>query len=122
MITIFTPTHRDGVYLLETYEALKEQTLQEWQWVIIPNNTGIVPDTILSDTRVKVVPYDNNTPSPDGRHKIGALKRFACEQCDGDILVELDDDDLLPPNALEKILSVFEDPNTICVLQHRRVC
>jgi len=105
MISIFTPTHRDGTYLLETYESLKEQTYPEWQWVIVPNNGGIVP--FFDDARIKIVQYDKD--SPDGRNSIGALKRFACEHCDGDILVELDDDDLLPPDALERILAVFED-------------
>jgi hypothetical protein len=31
------------------------------------------------------------------------LKRFACEQCAGDMFVELDNDDMLLPHALARI-------------------
>ncbi len=46
------------------------------------------------------------TPSTDivKKPKIGALKRFACDQCKGEILCELDHDDMLVPGILEKII------------------
>jgi O-antigen biosynthesis protein len=106
MISIFTPTHRDGTFLIETWESLKEQTMPEWQWVLVPNGNGVVPDVIKEDPRVKIVPF-NGSQMVDGRCSIGELKRFACENCDGDIFVELDDDDLLTINALEKIAAAF---------------
>ena len=41
-------------------------------------------------------------------NKIGEIKRFACELCTGDILVEADHDDEFTPNALERIQEEFE--------------
>lgn len=108
LISIFTPTHRDGTYLYETYKSIKEQTYPLWQWVIVPNGNGIVPDEIREDPKVKIVPFTGN-PLPDGRYIIGELKRFCCQQCDGEIYLELDDDDLLTPNALEKVALEFLD-------------
>lgn len=40
---------------------------------------------------------------------IGALKRFACEKCCGEYLVELDHDDLLAPDALRKLSTAITD-------------
>lgn len=108
LLSIFTPTHRDGTYLLEAWETIKEQTFLEWQWVIVVNNGGVVPDEISRDARVKVVTYLYSSSAGKG-FSIGALKRFACQHCTGEVFVELDDDDLLPPDALEKIHSAFLD-------------
>jgi SAM-dependent methyltransferase len=64
----------------------------------VPNGPAFaVPEQITADARVRVV------PAPDSAKGIGALKRFACEQCVGDVLVELDHDDILLPQALARI-------------------
>jgi SAM-dependent methyltransferase len=41
---------------------------------------------------------------------VGPLKHFACSKCTGDILLELDHDDLLTPDALEEVVKAFEEP------------
>jgi SAM-dependent methyltransferase len=40
---------------------------------------------------------------------VGPLKGEACSLCTGDILLELDHDDLLTPTALEEVAAAFED-------------
>jgi glycosyltransferase involved in cell wall biosynthesis len=98
MISIITPTH-DTRWLKETEESLCVQSYSgPWEWVIVPNNGAEVDVNIDA----KIVPYE-------GEQKIGAIKRFACEQAEGDIIVELDHDDLLTPNALELIADAFAD-------------
>lgn len=109
LISIFTPTHRDGTFLKETWETLKEQTYPLWQWVIVPNGNGVVPEDIAMDKKVKVVPFIGD-PLPDGRYVIGALKRFACENCDGEVYLELDDDDLITPEAIYRVVEEFQNP------------
>ena len=107
-ISIFTPTH-DPKYLHEVYESIKEQDFDEW--LIVPNGkikwmkqSFDVYNTVLIDPRIKVVWYEGNQES-----NIGALKAFACEHCTGAILVELDHDDLLTPDAIAEIREAFED-------------
>jgi glycosyltransferase involved in cell wall biosynthesis len=39
------------------------------------------------------------------------LKAFACEQATGDILLELDCDDMLAPTAIEEVKAAFADPS-----------
>ncbi|MEO8487233.1 MAG: glycosyltransferase [Betaproteobacteria bacterium] len=97
--TVFTPTHRPD-HLADAFDSLVAQTRADWEWVLVPNGPhASIPDRIAQDVRVRVV------PAPDGvaEQGIGALKRFACIQARGTWLVEFDHDDLLVPNALERI-------------------
>lgn len=97
LISIFTPTH-DTRYLAETYRSLLEQRDVSWEWVIVPNGDNVaIPGTIQADDRVRIC------PSPTGMTGIGRLKKFACSQCKGEYLLELDHDDLLTPDALQRI-------------------
>lgn len=98
-ISIFTPTHKPD-YLVEAHASLVAQSLADWEWILVPNGPAFqIPQPIRADPRVRVV------AAPDwiARLGVGTLKRFACEQCEGDVLVELDHDDLLLPTALAKI-------------------
>ena len=94
MISVITPTHNPR-FLSETHAALKEQTRKDWEWVLVPNGPALGVE-FPKGRKVRVVPYE-------GVPNIGAIKRFAFDQARGDILVELDHDDLLRPDALERI-------------------
>lgn len=100
-ISIFTPTH-DSRWLPDAYNSIKDQDF--FEWVIVYNNGGV--PVKFNDERVKShILYK----SPE---YVGALKAYACEQCTGDILLELDHDDWLTPNAIEEVKKAFEDPET----------
>ncbi len=109
-VSVITPVN-DTSYLNETYDSLVCQSEAHWEWVLVPNGGAVIPDNISSDRRVKVVPFADKSERfyRDGRFSIGALKRFACAKAMGDVIVELDADDLLVPDALEKIENVFTD-------------
>jgi glycosyltransferase involved in cell wall biosynthesis len=101
MISIFTPTN-NSEYLPEVYKSLLAQTDPDWEWVIIYNNGG-VPMT-FDDPRVKSnIVYR----APEW---VGTLKHVACGMCTGDILLELDHDDLLMPTAIAEVKAAFTDP------------
>lgn len=95
-------------YIQQAWASLLEQGYTDWEWVIVPNAGAIVPENIASSDKVVVVQGEDDQ---DGKNKVGRLKFFACLNCCGDILVELDADDLLAPNALQKINETFQDPN-----------
>lgn len=109
LISIFTPVHPQSLrWLGECYDSLVEQTVTDWEWVVVPNRGAVVPDRIASDKRVKVYPFPDSAFPPIGESAaIGALKRYATERCSGDIYVELDCDDLLRQDALDKIGEAF---------------
>ena len=98
-VSIYTATH-SNVYLRDAYDSIKDQPFHEW---ILAFNHGGIP-TDFGDPRVKVHTLYS---SPE---KVGPLKAFCCEQATGDILLELDHDDMLLPMAVEKVQKAFEDP------------
>jgi len=51
-----------------------------------------------------IVPYTGQTQN------IGELKRFACQACRGDVLVEVDHDDELTPDCLTELAAAFTAP------------
>lgn len=104
MISVITP-HFEGTnpYIRETYESLCDQTLQDWQWVVVLNNGGKLPAGVYFDKRVKVVDLG------DCEQSIGMLKRTACSEADGEYILELDADDLLTPDALEETQRTFDE-------------
>jgi len=99
-ISIITPTHNGSKYLPELWETIKKQTFQDFEWIIIKNNGGIVN---FDEPKAKIFEIEN----PD--KSIGRVKRFACEQVKGEIIVEIDHDDLITSDCLEEIVKAFED-------------
>lgn len=100
-ISVITPTH-DPKWLNETWESLKAQTHQDWEWVLVPNGQAIGRDVTLfaslaKDKRVRMVPLLDATTS------VGAIKKFAFGKGEGDVLFELDHDDVLAPTALAEV-------------------
>jgi glycosyltransferase involved in cell wall biosynthesis len=109
MLSILTPVHHlSTTFLPETYQSLLSQTYQDWEWILLQNNGGKVPDEIAKDNKVVVFTTKRDLG-------IGALKRFCASKAKGDILVELDADDLLTSNALAKISDAFKNPNIAMV-------
>ena len=102
MISIFTPSH-DPKYLDEAYKSLKAQTNEVWEWVVLLNGKAEWARPEYDD-RV-IVAY----AKPQLGDKVGALKRRAVELCSGDILVELDHDDILMPTCLEELQKAFDE-------------
>lgn len=98
-VSIFTPTHKP-VFIDRLFHSLLEQTYSDWEWVIVPNNGAEV--TEIKDPRVKIFPCNDSD-------NIGFLKRYAAGKCTGDIVMEVDHDDELFPNALEECVKAFQD-------------
>lgn len=97
-ISIFTPTHHPA-WLAEAYASIREQDWQEWI-ILAQCPSGELPK--FDDSRIKVI------MAPTDLTGVGALKRYAVEHCTGDVLVELDHDDLLMPTAIEQMRTEFQ--------------
>lgn len=98
LISVITPTHNPQ-HLLDAWESLRQQTDREWEWVIVPNGgVNAFPGEIVRDPRVRMYPAPVTC---DG--SIGALKHHAAQHAQGDLIVELDHDDMLAPTALERL-------------------
>lgn len=108
-ISLITPTH-DFKYLNDLYNSIVEQTYSNWEWILYINGKGIhqkIPSIISNDPRVKVIVDKSNN------HNIGYLKNRAFHAGTGDILLEMDHDDLLVSTCLEKVALVFSENSDI---------
>jgi glycosyltransferase involved in cell wall biosynthesis len=95
-VSVFTPSHNPQ-WLDECHRSLTSQLYKDWEWIVVLNGEA---EWSVEDERVRVL--------RSNQEGIGALKRFACEQAAGDVLLELDHDDLLHHTCLERIVEVFE--------------
>lgn len=99
--SIFTPTYKTGTRIFRTYESLKKQTLENWEWVVVddsPDNETWELLTQISNKDYRVKPM-RIYPITEGN--VGLAKHRAAMLCDGDWLVELDHDDALTTKCLE---------------------
>lgn len=97
-VSIFTPTNNTR-HLTECYDSIKDQDFHEW--VILLNGGARALE--FGDPRVKWYLAPDRVAG-----NVGALKKMACGECTGDILLELDHDDLLTPDAIAEVVRAFE--------------
>lgn len=112
MISVITPLYRTPAPVLaRTWASLRAQTHTDWEWVVLDDS----PDGddaawrqvygFCADDRYRIRLLR-------GVHSgvIGAVKRAAFMAAEGSVLVELDHDDELTPDALTEISTAFHDP------------
>jgi glycosyltransferase involved in cell wall biosynthesis len=98
-VSVFTPSHRPA-FLDECLSSLLGQSFEDWEWLVLLNQgTRWRPEK--DDPRVRLV-------VDDSVRGVGAAKRAACAAARGDILVELDHDDLLASDALLELVQAFD--------------
>lgn len=108
LVSLFTAAYKSGEKIKRPYESLLKQTYTNWEWIIV-DDSGDDDETYrsslskLKDARVRCYRPDS------GSGYIGTIKRSAAGLCTGEILVELDHDDELTPDCLEKIVKAFID-------------
>ena len=101
-VSIITPSN-DVQFLQEAHDSFKDQDYYEW--IILRNGKALEQEIPwFGDERVKVFDYTEKTDY------IGLLKNETCSHVTGDIVLELDHDDLLMPTTIEKLKKAYEDP------------
>lgn len=105
--SLITPSHR-LTHIHELYETIKGQTYSNWEWVLYLNGSALdeqsdLSEEIVNDERVKIFQDTSDNT------KVGYLKHEAFNKGTGDVLVEMDHDDLLVPTCLEKMYDAFQD-------------
>jgi glycosyltransferase involved in cell wall biosynthesis len=107
--SLITPEHSPNniPFLLELYQSIKDQTYQNWEWVILINGKftqNHIPLELIADPRVRFVPAQTTSTN------IGAIKNEAFHAGTGDVLVECDHDDILTPDCLQELFNAYQDP------------
>ena len=105
--SIITPEHdKNNIpYLLELYESILKQTYDNWEWVLYVNGNckvGNIPEEIRKNNKVKIYTGESS-------ENIGFIKNKAFNLGRGDILVEVDHDDLISEDCLEELNKAYQD-------------
>lgn len=105
--SIITPEHskKNIPFLVELYESIIAQTYDNWEWVLYLNgnvNIKDIPDQICSNDRVKIYKGESHP-------NVGFIKNKAFNLGKGDILVEVDHDDLLSEDCLYELNEAYQD-------------
>ena len=74
--SVFTPSHNPR-YLNAAYESLAQQSVADWEWIVLLNRKTPAWKPPVDDPRVKV------DRAPPGTKGVGALKRAACQLASG---------------------------------------
>jgi glycosyltransferase involved in cell wall biosynthesis len=105
--SLITPTHNPK-YLSELHDSLKNQTYQNWEWIVYLNGSvepHNLPLQIRQDPKVTVFKQKE-----DYGDRIGKIKKEAFSLGTGDVLVEMDHDDMLREDCLEELNNEYQDP------------
>ncbi|HVY11046.1 MAG TPA: glycosyltransferase [Mycobacteriales bacterium] len=108
-VSVFTPSH-DPTYLDGCYASLSAQTFTDWEWVVLLNGKAQRWSLAQPDERVRI------EHAPNRIKGVGAAKHLACEHATGELLVELDHDDVITPDCLAKVVEAFDaNPHAVLV-------
>jgi glycosyltransferase involved in cell wall biosynthesis len=106
LVSVFTGVFNTGDFLRDTYQSLREQSYDNWEWIVVDDGSSDgtwerVLAIAAEDSRVR--PFRT---AHSGR--IGDVKDIATRLATGVYLVELDHDDMLTDDALAEIKDAFE--------------
>ncbi|OUN38712.1 hypothetical protein B5G28_08455 [Faecalibacterium sp. An77] len=98
--TVFTPVFNRGTILSRCFNALQQQTLKDFEWVIVndgstDNSDEVIKDIIeQTDIPITYLRLEHNS----GKH---VAQNRAVDIAKGELFVPLDSDDYIIPEALE---------------------
>jgi len=104
--SIISPSHKNTPYLQELYESLVAQTYGNWEWILWLNgkfDRKKLSAKIENDERVKIYQCKEKNPN------VGFHKNKAFHLGTGDILVEVDHDDMITPDCLEELNKAYQN-------------
>ncbi|MCM1326112.1 MAG: glycosyltransferase family 2 protein [Bacteroidales bacterium] len=100
-ITVYTPTYNRADLLPTLYKSLLKQTYQNFEWLIIDDgssdNTRQVVDDFISQEMIDIRYFYKKN---GGQH---TALNMGIEKAEGTLLMDVDSDDYLTDNALERI-------------------
>ena len=102
--SIITPLHNKGPYIAETIQSVLEQTMTDWEMIIVENGStdnGLEVVSKFSDPRIRLLVSPKFGP--------GAARNFGLDHATGEWILFLDADDLIEPHYLQEQLKTATD-------------
>ncbi|MFT0547270.1 glycosyltransferase family 2 protein [Allopusillimonas ginsengisoli] len=107
LFTVVTPTYNRAHTLERLYQSLRDQSFQDFEWVI-------VDDGSVDNTRTLVMGWQQEASFPihymwqNNQHKKTAFNR-GVQKASGELVVAIDSDDSLDANALYSMASAWNE-------------
>ena len=112
VFSIFTTCFKSYDYIRMAYESIKNQSLKDWEWVIMDDTPedehfAFLKDTLSHDNRVRLYKRDKNSGN------IGNVKNEVISLCRGKYILEMDHDDEILENCLLDSYNIFQSDSEI---------
>jgi biofilm PGA synthesis N-glycosyltransferase PgaC len=104
-LTVLIPAYNEAASIADTIRSLQAQSVQVPRVIVIDDGSTDDTGTRAAAAGAEVIRPPRNTGS-----KAGA-QNFALDIVDSEFVMALDADTTLAPDALEKLLPAFEDPD-----------
>jgi len=108
-VSVITPCHNSAKFISKTIESVRNQTLQDWEMIIIDdhssdNSVEIIKLYSKKDSRIKLVRLGENSGAAVARNT-------AISRAQGRYIAFLDADDLWLPSKLERQIDFMRNNN-----------
>lgn len=103
-VSIVLGTNRDTPFLAEALESVRQQTVSDWDLLVVDNglrNPQAVRQMITGDDRMRMITIDSKATA-------GIARNVGVSQTSGELVTYLDDDDVWAPERLERHLEAHE--------------
>jgi glycosyltransferase involved in cell wall biosynthesis len=109
LVSVFTAAHAAGEGICVPARSVLSQSEESWEWVIVEDSGDEESARVIAELAASTEAGGRiRLERRRGDGSIGASKRAATALCRGDVLVELDHDDELHPDALAGVLGAFD--------------
>ncbi len=102
LVTVFTPTYNRATTLVPLFKSLKGQTNQGFEWIIIDDGSTDETESVCIKIE-KESPFSFRYYKQENGGKHRAINK-GLVLAKGELFFIVDSDDILPPNAIERII------------------
>lgn len=111
LVSIITPTYNHERFIAQCIESVLAQTYPHWEMIIVDDGSTDKTAAIVKryqDPRIRYFYQEHKGP-----FRLGETYNFALRQSQGDLIAILEGDDWWPPDKLERMVPLFENPKVV---------
>lgn len=115
-VTVFTPTYNRAYRIENLYQSLKQQTSQDFEWVVIDDGSIDETQYLFKNWINANNPFEITYIKTKNGGKHRAINK-GCKVAKGELFFIVDSDDVLTPNAIERIIyweSTIDGKSSYC--------
>ncbi|HLC81549.1 MAG TPA: glycosyltransferase [Candidatus Nanoarchaeia archaeon] len=116
-ISVIIPAHNEEQYIRQTLHALKLQTFQNFETIIVANGCTDKTEEVISQ-RVN----EHLQLLKMSKASVSRARNYGASKANGRLLVFLDADTLLEPESLQVINSQFKDEHAVATTKVKADC